>query len=422
MNSMPDEIQEMTASNTMSASLSKSQGGAQVFFGAIPEFPTQEAIDGLKFDFNDGLRVRLPDGAKPYRIRFVDLDNKFSVYDVVTPEGGGGTVTSFKKYFIRFRLVVSDPKDDRLLFHHDYNAEGKAVIIRFPVHTLGDTIAWFSYVERFQQKHKCELYCVVSPWFVEIVREQYPKIKFITKEEAEKINSYANYNIGLWELGNTTHQPLDHRYIGLHKIAAQILGVGTEEIPPRFNLSAPRRIREKYVCIAVQSTSLAKMWNNPIGWRAVVDFLKQKGYRVLCIDQAPFTGKAGTYTYMPPNAEDFTGNKPLQERIDLIKDADFFIGLSSGLSWLAWGCKVPVVLISGFTAPWNEFHTPYRIINYNVCNSCWNDFKDFDLSNYWHCPRQENTERKFECSAMISPDHVIDVITSLIQDRFSDTI
>ena len=258
--------------------------------------------------------------------------------------------------------------------------------------------------------------------FVEIVREQYPKIKFITKEEAEKINSYANYNIGLWELGNTTHQPLDHRYIGLHKIAAQILGVGTEEIPPRFNLSAPRIIPEKYVCIAVQSTSLAKMWNNPIGWRAVVDFLKQKGYRVLCIDQAPFTGKAGTYTYLPPNAEDFTGNKPLQERIDLIKDADFFIGLSSGLSWLAWGCKVPVVLISGFTAPWNEFHTPYRIINYNVCNSCWNDFKDFDLSNYWHCPRQENTERKFECSAMISPDHVIDVITALIQDRFPDTI
>ena len=40
----------------------------------------------------------------------------------------------------------------------------------------------------------------------------------------------------------------------------------------------------------------------------------------------------------------------------------------------------------------------------------------------WHCPRQENTERKFECSAMISPDHVIDVITALIQDRFPDTI
>lgn len=415
---MTEETSRSSAENNTEQAETKKQLASPVFFGNVPKLPTQEAIDGLTFDFNDGLRVCLPEGAKSYRIRFVDLENKFTIYDAITPEGGGGTVTSLKKYFIRFRLIISEPESDKLLFCHDYNAEGKAVVVRFPVHTLGDSIAWFSYVERFQLKHKCELYCAVSPWFADIVKDQYPQIKFISREEAEKINSYANYNIGLWGLDNTTHQPVDHRYIGLHKLAARILGVDPEEVPPRFNLSAPRKIKEKYVCIAVQSTSLAKMWNNPVGWRIVVDFLKQKGYRVLCIDKASFTGKAGTYTYMPPNAEDFTGDRPLQERIDLIKDADFFIGLSSGLSWLAWGCRVPVVMISGFTAPWNEFHTPYRIINYNVCNSCWNDFKDFDLSNYWHCPRLENTDRQFECSAMISPDRVIDAVTQLLQDHF----
>ena len=46
--------------------------------------------------------------------------------------------------------------------YHDFDATDKDVVVRFPVHTLGDTIAWFSYVERFQQKLNCKLTCVVS--------------------------------------------------------------------------------------------------------------------------------------------------------------------------------------------------------------------------------------------------------------------
>ena len=47
----------------------------------------------------------------------------------------------------------------------------------------------------------------------------------------------------------------------------------------------------------------------------------------------------------------------------------------SGLSWLAWAVGTPVVMISGFTHPTNEFATPYRVINYHACNSCWNDVR-----------------------------------------------
>ena len=409
-------IQQKKEVNSNQSSPSATQNPAEIVFGEIPKVPTQNAINEIKFDFNDGLRVLIPKHAKSYRIRFVDLDNKFTIYDAIIPANQEGMALSAKKYYIRFRLIISDPNTDELLFSHDYNAENKNVVIRFPVHTLGDSIAWFSYVERFQQKHQCNLYCVVSSWFSELVAKQYPNIKFISKEEAATLDSYANYNIGLYEINNTSHQPIDHRYIGLHKFAAEILGVDYEEIPPRFDLSSPRLIKEKYVCIAVQSTNLAKMWNNPLGWEKVIAFLKENGYRVLCIDKERFTGKAGTYTYMPNEAENFTGNLPLQERINLIKDADFFIGLSSGLSWLAWGCKVPVVLISGFTAPWNEFYTPYRIINRNVCNSCWNDFKEFNLSNYWNCPKFQNEDRQFECTSQISSEKVIDTIKQLIKE------
>ena len=78
-------------------------------------------------------------------------------------------------------------------------------------------------------------------------------------------------------------------------------------------------------------------------------------------------------THIPWGCEDDTGNKTFQERIDILKDCDFFIGLSSGVSWLAWCAKCPVVLISGFTNPYNEYYTPYRVINPMVCHGCWND-------------------------------------------------
>ena len=146
----------------------------------------------------------------------------------------------------------------------------------------------------------------------------------------------------------------------------------------------------------------------------VVQFLKDNGYRVLCIDKEKVHGTGLNWNFIPYGAEDFTGDLPLQQRIDLIKDADFFIGLSSGLSWLAWCCKVPVVMISGFTHPTNEFETPYRVINYHTCHSCWNDMRlDFDHFDFLWCPRHKGTDRHFECTKLISPEQVITTIKKI---------
>ncbi len=419
MSSSCDSLQKQSSGSEEASkeSVSSSANAAPTPFGPLPETPTQEAIDGIRFDFNFGLRVKIPKTDKSYRIRFVDLDNKCNLYDIVTPKGQEGIIISKKRYYVNFRLIISRPEDDQLLFMHDYNAKGKEVVLRFPAPGLGDAIGWFSYMERFQLKHKCNLICVVADWFSDIVKKQYPQIRFEAMQEGKVYDTaYATYDIGIGAVGDFDFQPIDHRYVGLHRTVARILDVSDDEIPPRFDLSAPRQIKEKYVCIGVQATSLAKMWNNPIGWDTVVDYLLSKGYRVLCIDRERFTGLGGTYNRKPEKAEDFTGNRPLQERINLIKDADFFIGLSSGLSWLAWGCKVPVVMISGFTNPINEFHTPYRVFNRNVCNSCWNDMTvKYDLANYWSCPRLGDKNERFECTAQITPEKVIETIELLIK-------
>jgi len=110
---------------------------------------------------------------------------------------------------------------------------------------------------------------------------------------------------------------------------------------------------------------------------------------------------------MPPGAEDQTGDRPLLERARWLKHAAFFIGLSSGLSWLAWAVGTKVVLISGFTHPNNEFATPYRVINYHVCNSCWNDRElVFEQGDFMRCPRHKGTPRQFECTRAITAEQV----------------
>jgi autotransporter strand-loop-strand O-heptosyltransferase len=104
---------------------------------------------------------------------------------------------------------------------------------------------------------------------------------------------------------------------------------------------------------------------------------------------------------------DETGDRPLRERARWLKHAEFFIGLSSGLSWLAWAMRIPVVMISGVTHPLNEFVTPYRVINYHACNSCWNDpLAAFDRSDFLTCPRHKHTPRQFECSRLITAEQV----------------
>ena len=49
----------------------------------------------------------------------------------------------------------------------------------------------------------------------------------------------------------------------------------TEEIVSKVFIENKERVHKKpYVCIATQSTGQYKYWNNPIGWKKVIDYLK----------------------------------------------------------------------------------------------------------------------------------------------------
>ncbi len=62
-----------------------------------------------------------------------------------------------------------------VLSHH-YDARGRAVLIQFPVGTLGDPIAWFRYAVRFAERHGCHLTCALSPLLIPLFRDACPQV------------------------------------------------------------------------------------------------------------------------------------------------------------------------------------------------------------------------------------------------------
>jgi autotransporter strand-loop-strand O-heptosyltransferase len=372
--------------------------------------PTQAGPLGIKFDFNLGARVSVPEG-KAWRVRLWDRETGNILFE---SSAGAAFINSTKRYFLKFGIEIFDGED--IVFAHDYDAKGEQILIQFPVGTLGDIMGWFPYAVKFQEKHHCRLTCAMSALLIPLFRDGYPAIEFVTHEEVNPEKFYASYCIGLFfDDEDRVWQPCDFRLVGLHRTAGYILGVDPTEMPPKLGIADDGPpIAEPYVCIAVQSTTQAKYWNNPNGWREVIAWLQAQGLRVICIDQKSTHGFGIVWNQLPHGAEDFTGDRKLAERVRFLRHARAFIGLSSGLSWLAWAAGVSVLMISGFTHPINEFETPYRVINYHACNSCWNDVRHrFDHKDFLWCPRNAGTPRQFECTRLITAAQVIATLAQI---------
>jgi autotransporter strand-loop-strand O-heptosyltransferase len=281
-------------------------------------------------------------------------------------------------------------------------------IINLVSHALGDNIAYSPYGDVYQQRHGGKVY-VRSKWHF-LFRSNNPNVEFVNIDFQHDGAVVKDVEF-VFTRGPIQKQICDQLGLEYHEIIPTVVGNGKHT----FNK------KKKYVCIAIQSTAQLKYWNTNNGWDKVVKYLKDKGYDVYCIDKDEVFGINGRWNRMPIGARNETGNYPIEYRIEQIKNCEFFIGISSGLSWLAWALNKKVVMISGCTDEDNEFNSNcYRIINKNVCHGCLNDPNIDNVkgikSGWLYCPRNKN----FECTKQISFDMVKDAIYKCIQDIQND--
>ena len=300
-----------------------------------------------------------------------------------------------REYYTQWKTVVY--KDGELVYHKVLNLENKRVYIAFESSSLGDTIAWIPYALDFKVKHKCDV--IVSTFKNFLFEDAYPELEFV-EPGTNVTNIYAMYRLGWFY--NENKEPVLPNTIPLQQTATNILGLPYEEVKPRI-VNSRVCLSLRQVAIATNSTAGCKFWTRE-AWQEVINYLHNEGYKVIntSLEENPFD-----------NCQSLS-DKSMTETMTTIYNSRLFIGLSSGLSWLAWALDVPVVMISNFTEANHEFQC-HRVTNTNVCHGCWNDPQyKFDKGDWDWCPVHKGTDRQFECQKSITPEMVIEKIKTLI--------
>ena len=368
------------------------------------------------FTFIDGPRVTI-NGAKDaeYLVKFIDLDTQKEVFTSII------TTNHWTACSVQYCMswVIEVYENNVLWKTHKFDPTGKRVYIHLDSNSLGDTLAWAPYAEEFRKKWNCTV--ILSTHRNYFFEEQYPEIE-LAKPGAVVHNLYASFGIGWYynQQGNVEiyKNPYDFKSYPLQQTATDILNMDFEEIKPKLKIKdRGRKIPGKrpYVCIAPHASALAKYWNLPGGWQGLINYIREKGYDVVMITQEKLgnpwdDGKLGGKL---TGVIDKTGDKPLEERINDIKHAAAFIGVGSGLSWLAWAIDTPVLMISGFSEEWTEFtKNCVRVVNETGCRGCFNRAR-LDAADWRWCPDHKDTDRQFECTKLISLEQVIDSFNKL---------
>jgi autotransporter strand-loop-strand O-heptosyltransferase len=343
-----------------------------------------------------------------YKVEFIDSKTNNILYE--TSIRNNMWTKCNIQYFVNWKIVIYE---NGKLFHTEiFDAKDRRVYIALDSKALGDSLAWFPYVDEFRKKHGCKV--ITSTFMNDMFEKQYPEIEFVQPGNSVE-NLYAMYCVGLFynddNSVNLFKNPIDPKSQTMQKMCSDILGLDFVEVKPKIKqrqISIDKELKQ--VCIGVFGTAQSKFWNNPTGWQDVVDWLNNKGYTVKLLSKENDDYMGNKY----PKGIVRHPNGSLELVMDEMKKSKAFIGIGSGLSWLSWALDVPTVLISGFSYDWAEMEDCIRIATpKGKCEGCFNRIR-LDGGDWNWCPDHKGTERQFECTKSITSEMVIKELEKLL--------
>jgi len=328
-----------------------------------------------------------------FRVEYIDEEGVCHYRNTI---GAQNWIKLNRRWYTKWTIKIW--KDDEPYYEYTLDYAGKRVYIAFDSKSLGDTIAWMPYVLEFKKKHNCHV--IVSTFKNFLFEDVYPELEFINPgQKAEGI-------LGMYSIGwfyNPDKEPALCNTVKLQEAATNILGLDYQELKPRIAFTPGNNLYGKYVTIATNSTAGCKFWQKE-EWQLVINYIHEKGYQVINVskEKNPFDNCI--------QIEDTS----MENTMNVIHHSHLFIGLSSGLSWLAWAMDKKVVMISNFTDADHEFSC-IRITNTNVCHGCWNKAEyRFDAGDWDWCPEHKGTDRQWECHKKIKASDVVVPLLALL--------
>lgn len=278
--------------------------------------------------------------------------------------------------------------EDRILFSMNSSA-------------LGDTIGFIAYAQKWAEEKNQKVDVTLNHRIL-FDPNDYPNLNLFDRDVNVDLRQYAD--ISRFEY--FFDRPLQKGY-------SDQMGLEYQELRPKIKrVRGERPIKAKYVCIGVHTTAQCKYWNYPDGWEMLCKKLRKMGYTPVSLDMHEVFGIENMWNKVPDSCVKKLGMS-LDNIILYLQHCEFFIGVSSGLSWLSWAIGKKVVMISGTTDPENEFQSDnVRIHNDKVCNGCFTKVNkyQFESGDWMWCPVNKGTSKWFECTTSITPDEVLDKI------------
>lgn len=293
-----------------------------------------------------------------------DIPTEYDIFFNIIKEDGIHTVkrtkcktnetvfANFNQWYNDWQIDVYE--NEKLVDRNNFDVTNKVVFIKMDAYALGDNIAWISYVDEFRKLRKCKVIC--STFFNDLFKNIYKEILFVAPN-TNIDNVYTQYYIGATNELVYKYSPVSVDYVPLQNVISTLLNLPLVELRPPLERQFPKiECSKKYVCISEYASHEKKHWRYPDGWQIIVDFLTSIGYDVLVISKESTKLK---------NIIDLTGNRSIIDRGLTLKNADFFMGVSSGLSWLSWGVNTHTFLISDVTHINHEFKSNVTRISAN---------------------------------------------------------
>jgi len=341
-------------------------------------------------NYLNGPRVEiLGDEKKEYFVEFINGDNDKVIHSQTITNNMW--VASSKKYYIPWVIKINGEVVDR------FSLENKTVLISFETKAIGDTLAWAPYAIELMNEKKCKVVLSTfhNEWFEG--SNDYKDISFI--KPGESTNCDVVYRLGWFKDDNQTwrkfdNYPIQINLIPLQQTATDILGLKYREMNYSLNFTPKARpIKKKYVVFGPQSTAGCKEWVFD-NWVTLSKMLKELGYEVVILSLKKYNIDGVIHNH----------TKDWSEVMNVLFHADFFVGLSSGLSWMNWALGKKTVMIAGFSENNHEFSYNMTRVSNNICIKCWNDpVLTFDPGDWDWCPVYKGTERQHICQKSITP-------------------
>ena len=343
-------------------------------------------------NYFDGPRVEVKGNYnKQYFVEFIDGNGVVRFSDTIT---NNMWTSCGIKYYVPWTIKINGEVVD------EFNLLGKRVLISFESKSIGDTLAWAPYSIELMKQRNCKV--ILSTFHNEWFKgsESYKDIEFINP--GQSVVCDAIYRIGWFRddvkgWGNLSSNPNQVNLIPLQQTITDILGLEYKEVNHGLNFKPSKRpIKNKYIVFGPQSTAGCKEW--PLeNWIELSKLLKSKGYEIMILSLNKYQ----------IDGVHVNNTKDWNEVMNCLFHSEFFIGLSSGLSWMNWSLYKKTVMIAGFTQDDHECQTNVIRISNDVCIKCWNDpVLVFDSGDWDWCPVYKNTSHQHICQKSITVSQV----------------